>query len=97
MPSGSSTSKPAASASASASAGDGLVSTGAGGDCDGSTVQGSVGQTLNQSLLNQMRTTSGAETARALKPGQMITMEYNPSRLNVLVDNKNVITAARCG
>jgi len=52
---------------------------------------------LTQSLLDKLRTQSGSASARTLKPSQMITMEYDPTRLNVLVDEKNQITAVRCG
>lgn len=72
-------------------------SSGAGGQCNADGVQSAVGKSLTQALLDQLRTQSGSGTARALKPGEMITMEYMPTRLNVLVDAKNTVTAVRCG
>lgn len=67
------------------------------GDCNANAVQGAIGKTLNQAMLDQLRAQSGAGSARTLSPREMITMEYNPARLNVLIDNNNVVTAARCG
>jgi len=67
------------------------------GECNASAVQGAIGKTLNQAMLDQLRTQAGAGSARTLSPREMITMEYNPARLNVLIDNGNVVTAVRCG
>lgn len=68
-----------------------------GAQCDSVPGQSAIGQALTQSLLDRLRIQSGSASARALKPGQMITMEYEVTRLNVLVDEKNQITAVRCG
>ena len=40
---------------------------------------------------------SGAHMARVLRPGQMITKEYNAQRLSLVVDDNGRITAVRCG
>ena len=32
-----------------------------------------------------------------IKPGMMVTMEYRAGRLNIDVDEANVITNVRCG
>lgn len=67
------------------------------GECNAAAVQSAVGKPMTQALLNQMRGQAGAGSARTLQPGEMITMEYNPARLNVLVDRNNAVTAVRCG
>ncbi|RYF55173.1 MAG: Elastase inhibitor AFLEI Flags: Precursor [Comamonadaceae bacterium] len=67
------------------------------GECNAGAVQSAVGKPLNQALLDQLRGQAKAGSARTLLPGEMITMEYNPARLNVLVDQKNTVTAVRCG
>ncbi len=48
-------------------------------------------------VVEKARMAAGAEIARTLKPGQMVTMEYHASRLNIDVDANNVITNVRCG
>ena len=35
--------------------------------------------------------------ARVIRPGQPVTMDYNPLRLNVLLDADDRIVGARCG
>ena len=85
---------------AAGSASEGLASAGsvaAGAQCDAQSSQSAIGQPLTQSLLDKLRAQSGSASARTLKPSQMITMEYEATRLNVLVDEKNQITAVRCG
>ena len=39
----------------------------------------------------------GAQTARSLRPGQIITKEYDTQRLNLEVDSTGRILAAKCG
>ncbi len=97
--SGSSAASSGPSGSAGASSRSGLVSGNQNnaGECNANAVQGAVGKSLDQAMLDQLRGQSGAGWARTLSPGEMITMEYNPARLNVLIDNNNVVTAARCG
>ncbi|MYZ45850.1 I78 family peptidase inhibitor [Schauerella aestuarii] len=92
-------SSPSASASADTGRSPGLVSGGPGqaGECNSGPVQKAIGTAMSQSVLDQLRSQSGSGSARVLKPGEMITMEYNPSRLNVLVDAQGAITAVRCG
>ncbi|SOE47459.1 putative exported protein [plant metagenome] len=69
----------------------------AGGECNADTVQDALGKTISDSLAATLRERSGSATGRTLRPGQVVTMEYNPQRLNILVDDAGVITAIRCG
>lgn len=34
---------------------------------------------------------------RLLPPNSVATMDFNPERINVMVDDKNIVTAVRCG
>ena len=34
---------------------------------------------------------------RILKPNAAATMDYSPERINIIVDDKDVVTAVRCG
>ncbi|UHQ23497.1 Elastase inhibitor AFLEI Flags: Precursor [Lysobacter sp. 5GHs7-4] len=56
-----------------------------------------VGKTASADVVERARTDAGAQAARVLKPGQMVTMEYQEGRLNIDVDENNVIVAVRCG
>ena len=65
--------------------------------CDPEAARGVVGQVATAEVIEQARSAAGAEIARTLKPGQMVTMEFHPSRLNIDVDAGNTITNVRCG
>ncbi|WP_088140809.1 I78 family peptidase inhibitor [Achromobacter xylosoxidans] len=65
--------------------------------CDAAALQSQIGQKATASVMEDLRTRSGSATARMLRPGQLVTMEYNATRLNLIVDDKDVMTAIRCG
>lgn len=68
-----------------------------GGVCNAQPAQFSVGQNSTASVVESARQRSGAQSARILRPGQIITKEYNTQRLNLEVDGKGRILAAKCG
>ncbi|GFN28163.1 MULTISPECIES: I78 family peptidase inhibitor [Achromobacter] len=70
---------------------------GGGKSCDATALQSQIGQKATPSVLEDLRSRSGSTTARMLRPGQLVTMEYNATRLNLIVDDKDVMTAIRCG
>lgn len=70
---------------------------GGGKSCDATALQSQIGQKATPSALEDLRSRSGSATARMLRPGQLVTMEYNATRLNLIVDDKDVMTAIRCG
>ena len=65
--------------------------------CDAQAAQSVVGKTATPDVVEQARKAAGADVARVLKPGQMVTMEYMAGRLNIDVDAGNVIKTVRCG
>lgn len=56
-----------------------------------------MGKKADAATVERARTQAGAKSARVLKPGQMVTMEYMAGRLNIDVDAANTITNVRCG
>ncbi|MCZ8093969.1 MAG: I78 family peptidase inhibitor [Acidovorax sp.] len=68
-----------------------------GGQCNAAPAQSFVGKDSTASVVEAARVQSGAHMARVLRPGQLITKEYNEQRLNLLVDDSGRITAVRCG
>ncbi|RDZ26651.1 I78 family peptidase inhibitor [Lysobacter silvisoli] len=56
-----------------------------------------LGKQATAEVVEKARSDAGASAARVLKPGQMVTMEFMEGRLNVDVDDKNVIVDLRCG
>lgn len=65
--------------------------------CNADAVQSAIGQQATPERVEQARKDAGATTVRTLKPDQVVTMEYLEGRLNVLVDDNNNVTGARCG
>lgn len=67
------------------------------GGCDDSQAQWAIGKVVSEAEVEQARKDSGAKLARLLKPGQVVTMEFNGERLNLDVDDAGKVTAVRCG
>lgn len=67
------------------------------GECDASQLQSLVGQPLTDALSAQAREDAHAAQVRVLKPGEVVTMEFKGDRLNLEVDEKQVISSVRCG
>ncbi|MGN6578727.1 MAG: I78 family peptidase inhibitor [Bordetella sp.] len=66
-------------------------------DCDADPVQNMLGQVYRDSTGETARQRSGSRIIRLLRPGQVMTMEYDPSRINIILDDKGAIQALRCG
>ena len=65
--------------------------------CDASKAGSVVGSQASAEVLERARVAAGASVARFLKPNQPVTMEYLESRLNLGLDDKNIVTSVRCG
>lgn len=65
--------------------------------CNAGAAQSFVGKQADAQTVEQARIAAGAEVARVLKPGQVVTMEYRFGRLNIDVDANTKITGVRCG
>ncbi|MFJ4196804.1 I78 family peptidase inhibitor [Pseudomonas sp. NPDC089534] len=67
------------------------------GRCEASGAEFAIGKKASPQLLDQARTRAGAQSARFLKPNDMITLEYRSDRLNLNTDNDLVVTRVNCG
>lgn len=65
--------------------------------CNAQAAQFAVGQNSTASVMESARVRAGAQMARILRPGQIITKEFDAQRLNLEVDGSGRIIAARCG
>jgi multidrug efflux pump subunit AcrA (membrane-fusion protein) len=65
--------------------------------CDAKPAQFAVGQSSTASVMESARARSGAHMARILRPGQMVTKEFDAHRLNLQVDANGRILAVSCG
>lgn len=65
--------------------------------CNAQPAQAAVGQSSRASVVESARARSGARMVRILRPGQMVTKEFDTQRLNLEVDANGRILAVRCG
>lgn len=65
--------------------------------CDAAPVQNLVGQKSTVAIGRDALARTGAKSLRVIGPGMAVTMDFRNDRLNIEVDDKNVITAIRCG
>lgn len=66
-------------------------------NCNAAAAQFALGQSFGPALEREVRTRSGASVVRWLSPGQAVTMDLNPARLNLTLDGRSRITKAACG
>ncbi|WP_033534643.1 I78 family peptidase inhibitor [Bordetella trematum] len=65
--------------------------------CDAESMQKQVGKTYTDSLGDDIRKGSQSSALRVLRPGQVMTLEYNPMRVNIIIDGQGKVSAVRCG
>jgi hypothetical protein len=65
--------------------------------CNAEPVQNLVGELYTPELGEQARVTAGAGVERALRPGQIVTMEFRADRLSFTLDEKGRISRVSCG
>ncbi|MFC3283298.1 I78 family peptidase inhibitor [Litchfieldella rifensis] len=65
--------------------------------CGAQSVQDRVGREFSDALREAIAEESRAERMRVLRPGDMATMDHRPDRLNIHLDDDNVIVRIECG
>jgi len=67
------------------------------GSCHADRVAWAVGQVARQDVMKRVWQESGAGLIRPIAPKQAVTRDMRPDRINVHVDDSNVITRVECG
>lgn len=67
------------------------------GHCQINDIEFAHGLLLDDTLKNTIQAQTGAKILRVLLPNQAVTMEYNPQRVNVTVDQAQKIILITCG
>ncbi|MBO0902965.1 I78 family peptidase inhibitor [Jiella sonneratiae] len=70
---------------------------GGAGSCNAAAAQFLVGELATSVAVDKAKEATGAETVRILYPGQPVTQEFVAGRLDLDTDDRNRITAVRCG
>lgn len=65
--------------------------------CDLDAVQYGIGEQFDEANVPQLQSDSKARQVRVLRPNDMATMDHRPDRLNIHLDDQDVIDALRCG
>ncbi|MFM2409925.1 MAG: hypothetical protein RL481_753 [Pseudomonadota bacterium] len=65
--------------------------------CEADKVQKFIGKLLNPDLAKQLQWEAGAALVRTAQNDAIITMDYNPDRLNVFHDDARIIARINCG
>lgn len=65
--------------------------------CDADPVHELIGKTLDNQLASEARDKADARFLRITRPNQPVTMDYNPQRLNIDIDNAGVVLQVSCG
>ena len=65
--------------------------------CDASKAQFVIAAPATSEVLEQARVAARAESARFIRPDELITTEYLPSRLNLRLDERSRVASAYCG
>ncbi len=66
-------------------------------DCGAERVQDRVGREYSESLEASIREESGAAAVRVIRPGEAVTLDHRPDRLNVRLDDDDIISEIDCG
>lgn len=65
--------------------------------CAADKAQSFIGKAATSDIAEGARKAAGAQVVRWLRPGMAVTMEFRMGRLNITIDEKNVITGITCG
>jgi hypothetical protein len=65
--------------------------------CRAAGAQAQLGETLDDRVTDEARWASGAMRTRVIRPGQAVTMDADPQRLNIEVDETGRVRRLRCG
>jgi hypothetical protein len=55
------------------------------------------GKAFDAEVQAQAQRLSGARAVRVIRPGQAVTMDFNPFRLNIELDASDRVLRVRCG
>lgn len=67
------------------------------GTCVAEKAHGVIGQPASAGLLERARLAATASIARFIRPNEAITMEYYGARLNLYLDERDIVRAVHCG
>ncbi len=70
---------------------------GTGRTCKAEPARGLVGRAASSDVGAEALRLTGAGTLRWIRPGDMVTMDFRPDRLNIELDAQGRVARLRCG
>lgn len=67
------------------------------GECAAEPARLLEGKVFDADIRAQAQSLSGARSVRVIRPGQAVTMDFNPFRLNIELDASDRVLRVRCG
>jgi len=67
------------------------------GPCDAAPAQRLIGRAATAELGAEALRLTSARTIRWIRPGDMVTMDFRPDRLNIDLDGQGRVSGLRCG
>ena len=68
-----------------------------GGECNVSHLQNMLGKQIDRKVVDELQEDANANSVRVLAPGDITTMDFNPQRLNIDIDDSETIVRLSCG
>jgi len=65
--------------------------------CNAETASHVTGRKISSALEDEAKRASGADIIRVIRPGQMVTKDYRSERLNLQLNDFDVVVRAYCG
>lgn len=67
------------------------------GPCRAEAASWAIGRAASPEVVERARAETRSSHVRVIEPGQPVTMDYNPDRLNINVNERGAITGLKCG
>lgn len=67
------------------------------GPCQAEAAAWAIGRAASPEVVERARVETHSSHVRVIEPGQPVTMDYSPHRLNINVNERGAITGLKCG
>lgn len=65
--------------------------------CDAERARWAIGRAATADVVEEIRVATHSRDVRVIHPGQAVTMDFSPVRVNIHVNERNAITSITCG
>ncbi len=67
------------------------------GPCNAEAASWTIGHAATAEVVERARVETQSNDVRVIEPGQPVTMDYSPNRLNINVNERGAIVGLKCG